>query len=231
MVRSFKLAAGDRLVKRQINFSEAHDWKSPAQYSRLLEDCLEGENTKAMYIKGMVDYFQYENIDSGISQLTKATNMGSIEAVYALGMIYLSSDSTSEQGFELLHKANKRGDKERSRKRSRLILCAIWKNQRLPLREYECENAKCGMSRERRTRRWDEEGLLCKVEAGGSPTTCSCVKVRVMAFENEVIFSFENLWESLRRIVIEWGTGLAFGWKKNFSTFRSDWGGLLWKIR
>nr|KAJ0221975.1 hypothetical protein LSAT_V11C200060100 [Lactuca sativa] len=65
--------------------------------------CALHNNIKAMYRPGIDKCFYYDNYDLGLTLLRKATDEDHLEAIYLLGMIYISRGSHQcDEGLQLL---------------------------------------------------------------------------------------------------------------------------------
>ncbi|KAK9056341.1 hypothetical protein SSX86_027431 [Deinandra increscens subsp. villosa] len=85
-------------------FSQPH-WIPPCTKVRsFLTSCFNKGNPESLFRKGMVDYFNLVDIESGLKYLKIAAEKGHPEATYVYGMILLSGgDKSSQEGLNVLN--------------------------------------------------------------------------------------------------------------------------------
>ncbi|KAK9056348.1 hypothetical protein SSX86_027438 [Deinandra increscens subsp. villosa] len=81
-------------------------WINPpsAKVRSFLTRCFNKGNPESLFRKGMVDYFNVVDIESGLKYLKAAVEKGHPEATYVYGMILLSGgDKSSQEGLNVLN--------------------------------------------------------------------------------------------------------------------------------
>lgn len=82
--RSLSLAP---LVKKPL----AADW-----YTKIMEKFLHHNNPQAHYIKGLVEYFQHQDLLTGLYHFSTAADLGLKEAIYIYALLLLCNGVTEE---------------------------------------------------------------------------------------------------------------------------------------
>ncbi|KAL6983842.1 hypothetical protein U1Q18_017216 [Sarracenia purpurea var. burkii] len=133
-------AAEDNYILQNVSIENfpVIQWFKCDEMDSFLNRCKENGNPEALYRQGMVEYFSYVRMESGLEHLKRAADKGHVEASYVYGIILLCMGGESSiQGLKHLN-AMKRSSKSKNlrilkecRERIKTILRTMWVNNHL----------------------------------------------------------------------------------------------------
>ncbi|XP_052187712.1 putative F-box protein At1g67623 [Diospyros lotus] len=129
--KDLRRAAEDEYVLERISIEKIpliHEWLKHEEASLFFKRCLESGNPEALYRQGMVEYFTFLKVESGLDHLKTAMQKGHVEASYVYGMIlFCSGGEWSLQGLQILTTLVI-GNIPKCRERINKMMRAMWVN-------------------------------------------------------------------------------------------------------
>lgn len=115
------------IVYRNLNIHPltVHPRAALHRYQSLMENCLASGNLQAHYVRGIQQYFHYNNVHGGLPHLQIAAEGSYEKAVYLYGVIMLSKGETAI-GQAMLDTLGWRQNKNRADRCWRKIKRSLW---------------------------------------------------------------------------------------------------------
>ncbi|KAA8529733.1 hypothetical protein F0562_034167 [Nyssa sinensis] len=142
--RDFLGLAEDDYILQHVSIDKfpVIPWFTSGEAISFINRCKESGNPEALFRQGMVEYFSFKNVESGLESLKKAAEKGHAEASYVYEIILLCSEGGSNQeSFELLNAV--KSSKSASLRRSiKAMFQSMWvKNNNIMPQHHSCCNA------------------------------------------------------------------------------------------